>query len=186
MTTKHAREKLQRWQLQLQELDISIQYRKGIENQNADALSRAFPLVLVATTIDPPAPPNIALLQDQDPILGPINKNLRDGCPATGQRLGMHLIGLFLSEDGFLMREPPASTRFSPKFQVQLVLWKGANGFPFLKALALDTLMIPTISARSERVFSMVVQLSSEKFNRIADENLEKRVLMKGNKHLQK
>ena len=43
MTMKKDKDKLTRWALQLQQYDFTVEYRKGQDNTNADALSRYVP-----------------------------------------------------------------------------------------------------------------------------------------------
>lgn len=60
---KDPSSRLMRWRLRLEEYDYDIEYRKGKENQAADALSRLYPLtdeiteqVMADTTNDPTSP----------------------------------------------------------------------------------------------------------------------------------
>ena len=75
---------LARWALAIQEYDFTIAYRKGLENGNADALSRQNysnpPNTVAATTQLPVLTDQLRHQQFDDPVISQINKALGDGC----------------------------------------------------------------------------------------------------------
>ena len=67
---------LARWALAFQEYDFIITYRKGSENQNADALSRQFEHHSAATAINLQFTEDLKLHQRQDKVICQLYKAL--------------------------------------------------------------------------------------------------------------
>ena len=65
-----------------------------------------------------------------------------------------------------------------------LAFWESLmQEYPLISSVALDILTIPASSAPIERVFSTAGESTTGKRNRLADQNLEREILLKKNKH---
>ncbi len=107
LNTPHPSGKLARWGMALQELDLTILYRPGKRNSNADALSR-FPLaseergisrpfgIVAATSVPLPSAKSgeatLETRQRQDPELQPIMDFLEDGVLPEEEKQARELI----------------------------------------------------------------------------------------------
>ncbi|MDO9013470.1 MAG: RNase H-like domain-containing protein [Polynucleobacter sp.] len=73
MQGQHANQRLARWSMELQGYTFDIQYRKGSQHVNVDALSRA-PVMIIGTITD-----QFALAQREDPDWSPLILYLESG-----------------------------------------------------------------------------------------------------------
>ena len=65
-----------------------------------------------------------------------------------------------------------------------LSYWENqVQDYPILSSIALDILAVPASSAPVERVFSTAGDSTAGKRNRLADQSLEREILLKKNKH---
>lgn len=136
LNTPHPSGKLARWGLALQEVDLSINYRPGKVNQNADALSRQ-PLTTeaeceqpfgIVANLHPTVPPeggevNLPMQQRADPelveIIDYITKDTLPEDPVRARKLSLtrsqytviDKVLYFVEKDKTLRVIPPASSR---------------------------------------------------------------------------
>ena len=86
MSMKDSSQRLTRWALALQDYDFDIEYRKGSENGNADALSRMpaskpktqKPVSVSAVVQQPTDVASVKLQQGRDPFCRQIQRKLQD------------------------------------------------------------------------------------------------------------
>ena len=113
-----ASPQLQRWALTLGGYDYTIQYRKGVQQCHADALSR-LPLPQKPSSV-PVAEETVLLMEhlaqvkvwtDQDPILSKIKQQLLAGSPIAGGEETGPLIATIFPGNQF----GPAEAKFFTK-----------------------------------------------------------------------
>jgi transposase InsO family protein len=120
MKVKNTNAKLARWALEIQDLNLDIEYRPGKTNSNADCLSR-IPVSAVSTE----TPPDLTVLQTKDKFCRELFDYLdKKILPTEGSELcKLNIEEFFIDEDGLLKREcPPSKKRRRYLKTIQLVV----------------------------------------------------------------
>ena len=136
MKVKDTNPKLTRWALQIQDLNLDIQYRPGRVNQNADCLSR-----IPISSIEIHTPDDITSLQRKDSFCNDLLKYLEHKIlpPENSFFFNVKIEEFFIDNDDSLKRErPPCGKRrrFLPTIQLvvpqslKIVVMKALHDLP--------------------------------------------------------
>ena len=110
---------LARWSLAFQEFNFIITYRKGSENQNADALSRQFEQLddhSATTTISPQFIEDLKLQQQQDQVISqlyePLSRSSKPPCAQGWSRPPLNCYCQFWPQ--LLIKDGPVCRHYTP------------------------------------------------------------------------
>ena len=120
MKVKDTNPKLTRWALQIQDLNLDIQYRPGRINKNADCLSR-----IPIASIENRTPNDIVTLQRKDTFCNQLLNYLESKIlpPENSSFYNVKIEEFFIDNDNTLKRErPPCNKRRRFLSTVQLVV----------------------------------------------------------------
>ena len=119
MKVKNTNAKLARWALEIQDLNLDIEYRPGKTNSNADCLSR-----IPVSAIEADIPPDLITLQLNDSFCKKMFDHLNKVSSLNENELRkLNIDEFFIDEDGLIKRKcPPSRKRRRYLETVQLVL----------------------------------------------------------------
>ena len=119
MKVKDTNAKLTRWALEIQDLNLEIEYRPGRINKNADCLSR-----IPVSAIEADVQPDLITLQLKDSFCKKIFEHINKFSTLIGNELTkLNIDEFFIDEDGLIKRKcPPSKKRRRYLENVQLLL----------------------------------------------------------------